>query len=151
MRWIKLDTAIRTDDKVALLPSDNARWAWIAVLVAAGAQDGRPWKSFKHLDACLSATERKHVKTLVAAGLVEEAEDGHVVIPGWSSHQVPMRFQSKGQRHGSATQNHATATQQRDQIRGQEREKRNPLTPLRGRMGGGTESVGALMKRLGGE
>jgi hypothetical protein len=151
MRWIKLDTAIRTDDKVALLPSDSARWAWIAVLVAAGAQDGRPWKSFKHLDACLSASERKQVKVLVEAGLVEEAEDGHVVIPGWSSHQVPMRFQSKGQRHVSATQNHATATPQRNQSREQEREKRNPLTPLRGRINGGTESVGALIKRLGGE
>ena len=149
MKWIKLDTAIRTDDKVALLPSDNARWAWIAVLVAAGAQDGRPWRSFKHLDACLSGTERKHVKTLVAAGLVEEAESGHVVIPGWSSHQVPMRFQSKGQRHGSATQGHATATQQREQSRGDEKEKRNPLTPLRSKMGAGTESVGAVIKRLG--
>lgn len=151
MKWIKLDTAIRTDDKVALLPSDNARWAWVAVLVAAGAQDGRPWSSFRHLDACLSATERKHVKTLVAAGLIEEAADGQVVIPGWSSHQVPMRFQSKGQRHGSATRNHATATQQRDQIRGEERKIRNPLTPLRGRMNGGTESIGAVIKRLGEE
>jgi hypothetical protein len=151
MKWIKLDTAIRTDDKVALLPSDNARWAWIAVLVAAGAQDGRAWSSFKHLNACLSATERKHVKTLVAAGLVEETQDGQVIIPGWSSHQVPMRFQSKGQRHGSATQNHATATQQRDQIRGDKREIRNPLTPLQGRMKTGTESVEAVIKRLGGE
>lgn len=151
MKWIKLDTAIRTDDKVALLPSDNARWAWVAVLVAAGAQDGRPWSSFKHLNACLSATERKHVKILVAAGLVEEVADGQVIIPGWSSHQVPMRFQSKGQRHGSATQNHATATQQRDQIRGDKREIRNPLTPLQGRMKTGTESIGTVINRLGRE
>lgn len=151
MKWIKLATAIRTDDKVALLPSDNARWAWIAVLVAAGAQDGRAWSSFKHLNACLSATERKHVKTLVAAGLIEETIDGQVVIPGWGSHQVPMRFQSKGQRHAPATQSHAPATQQRDQIREDKREIRNPLTPLRGTIKTETESVRAVIKRLGGE
>ena len=147
MRWIKLYTDIKTDDKVALLPNDQQRWAWIAVLVAAGAQDGRPWRNRKHLDVCLTATERRHVGTLIQAGLLRVEESGEVVIPAWGDYQAPMRFKSHAQRNGQPRNSHASATHEGGKRREEDRRGEETRTPLPPYNRDGVESIGAIINR----
>ena len=100
--WIRFEIGAIRSRKIALLPSDGARWAWWATVAAAKEQ--RPSGQFaneQHLQACVTPTVASEFTTLLGAGLLEVAPDlcsrcimgfnvpdGTIVIHDWHSYQL---------------------------------------------------------------
>lgn len=100
--WIRFEIGAIRSRKIALLPSDSARWAWWATVSAAKEQ--RPSGQFaneQHLQACVTSTVASEFVTLLSAGLLEVAPDlcdrctmsfnvpdGTIVVHDWHSYQL---------------------------------------------------------------
>ena len=100
--WIRFEIGAIRSRKVALLPSDSARWAWWATVAAAKEQ--RPSGQFanlQHLQACVTPSVAAEFTTLLNAGLLEVAPDlcdrcqmgfnvadETIVIHDWHSYQL---------------------------------------------------------------
>ena len=102
-RYIKVYTAIARDEKIAHLPSDAARWAFIAILAAAKEQ--RPGGSFAsktHLEACVTGSVAKSVPALLKAGLLTQRIDGRIEVASWAKWQVDPTNAERSARHRAA-------------------------------------------------
>ena len=100
--WVAVDATVRKNAKIVSLPSDTARWGWIAgVLGEAKLQ--RPQGRFVSREHLLEAVGRfgRYVPDYLRAGLLEQApalcswcrprwpdvRDGELVIHQWAKHQ----------------------------------------------------------------
>lgn len=88
---ILIDARIASNPKILDLPSDSARWAWIATLGAAKLE--RPAGAFtsRRQLAHLLGPYAEHIDALLEAGLLEETEDGRLVVHDWVAHQQRRR------------------------------------------------------------
>ena len=87
--WAKFDVGMPRDAKVATLSSDAARWAFVAIILAAKESD-RPgyFESLKHLLAVISPTVGEAVGELVDSGLLAVDPDGVIHIAQWRKYQI---------------------------------------------------------------
>lgn len=87
--WLRLSFHAPKHPKVASLPSDAARWAWIVALSEAKQQtpDGE-WASERHARVCLGAYA-KHLPALIRVGLVDQHSDGRLTVHDYSWWQSP--------------------------------------------------------------
>lgn len=86
--WLRLSTRAYTHPKVVALPSDAARWAWIASLSVAKVQTPEgTFASEPHATECLGRHAR-HLAALLAAGLLERHEDGRITVHDWPEWQT---------------------------------------------------------------
>ena len=87
--WAKISVGMPRDPKIATLPSDGARWAFVVVLLAAKEQD-KPggFEGLDHLRACVSLSVGEHVQELVDKELLIVDPDGAIRIAAWSRYQI---------------------------------------------------------------
>jgi hypothetical protein len=90
--WFRCDARIGEDPRIAKLPSDSARWAWVVALGKAKGQ--RPQGTFgsqEHLEAALGRLGR-HVPQLIAVGLLHIEQGGAISIRAWSEWQSDLDY-----------------------------------------------------------
>jgi hypothetical protein len=87
--WAKMDVGMPRDPKIATLSSDAARWAFVAIVLAAKEQD-RPggFESTEHLAAVVSPSVASHVEALVDKGLLSLDPEGGIHVSKWSRYQI---------------------------------------------------------------
>ena len=87
--WAKFDVGMVRDAKVATLSSDAARWAFVAVILAAKESD-RPgyFESISHLKAVVTPTVADAVQELVDSGLLAVDPEGSIHVAKWKKYQI---------------------------------------------------------------
>jgi len=87
--WIKLAIKTIRDPKVVTLSSDAARWAFIAILIAAKEQSPQGhFSSEAHLRGVITPSVAEHVIELVEAGLLVVDPDGAISPSRWRRYQI---------------------------------------------------------------
>lgn len=91
-RFLKLHTVIRTNPKVASLPSDADRWHYVLVLVAAkeAAPEGE-WLDETYFRSAVAPATWRRLDRFLAAGLLARAADGRLVVPQFADWQASDR------------------------------------------------------------
>jgi hypothetical protein len=75
MAWIRIESGLPRDPKVAELSSNDARWAYMVLLCAAKEQDGA-FQSWQHLEACVPQEFWKWLPEIMEVGLLHRITDG---------------------------------------------------------------------------
>ena len=131
--WAKFSVGMPRDPKVATLATDGARWAFVAVVLAAKEQD-RPggFENIDHLRAVVSLTVGEHIQELVDRGLLSVDPEGAIRIAAWAKYQIDPTKTERAARY---------------------RAKIAEITPtIRPKIRGGSmETPADVIRRLGGE
>lgn len=91
MLWKTVDVDIYKHPKLAGLPSDSARYGWIVTLLEAKAQrHPGTFASRGHYREVMGRFG-KFLPDYLAAGLLEEHEDGSLAVHGWAQHEGRVR------------------------------------------------------------
>jgi hypothetical protein len=94
MAWLRIESGMPRDSKVAELSSDDARWAYIVMLCAAKEQEGH-FASWAHLEACVPQKHWKFLNEMVEVGLLMRVADGadeakaRFEVANWDKYQRP--------------------------------------------------------------
>lgn len=88
--WVRISTGIRTNYKLAQLPTDAVRWTWFLAVCEGKLQDVEgAWFNWTHFLACLPGRRPSHAVKLREAGLVlVHPETGAVTLSGWERWQT---------------------------------------------------------------
>jgi hypothetical protein len=85
---ILVDALLPSHPKIAALPSDAARWAYIVVLTAAKWRKPEgEFVSIVHLKACIGPGPSRHIEALKRAGLLD-VDAGVVRVHDWDHYQT---------------------------------------------------------------
>lgn len=98
-RWVRVSAEIDDDPRIAKLPSDAARWAWVVTLCKGKHRSPVPgeWDSEEHLSTALRR-RGKYVPAFLEVGLVERS--GHKVrIKSWEKWQTDPTAARRQRRH----------------------------------------------------
>ncbi len=87
MSWIAVDAELPNHAKMALLPSDAARWGWIVTLCEAKVQR-KPGtfaseRHFRHV----MARHGRFLADYIKARLIDRGDDGSLAVHDWQKHQ----------------------------------------------------------------
>ncbi len=94
MAWLRIESGMPRDNKVAELSSDESRWAYIVLLCAAKEQEGR-FASWQHLEACIPQKHWKYLSEMIEVGLLVRVNDStdetkaRFEIANWDKYQRP--------------------------------------------------------------
>jgi hypothetical protein len=85
--WIRVSALIAEDDKIAMLPNDQARFAWIVAL-GKGKFTSTPgtWQSEAHFKASMG-TRARYLQSFLDAGLMERSSGGSIRVSRWEKWQ----------------------------------------------------------------
>lgn len=113
--WIKLAVRTIRDPKIVTLSSDAARWAFIAILVAAKEQSPQGhFASEDHLRGVVPPTVAEHLVELVESGLLVVDPEGGISPSRWRRYQVDPtaadRQAAARERKSSVTHRDSTVT-----------------------------------------
>lgn len=161
--WLKLAVRTIRDPKIVTLSSDAARWAFIAILVAAKEQSPQgQFASEQHLRGVISPSVADHIVELVEAGLLEVDPDGGIAPARWRKYQVdptgPARVAAyRARAAASVSERYTPVTKKREGSYGNgqeretetetEREKEKENTYSLRRAKKSTESIGEIISR----
>jgi DNA-binding IclR family transcriptional regulator len=111
-QYLKLTSDWDEDERVAPL-SDQAQLTWIKILSRAKRQrPGGSFGSLAHLEALLPPRLHRHIKVLIAAGLLQKNSE-RVEVTNWSRYQIDPTVAERSQRHRATVlqrQSNADAT-----------------------------------------
>lgn len=98
--WWRADAFIHRNPKVARrLKSDSERWAYVVTLGEAKVQQVEgEWASREHYELALGDRLAEHVDALLAAGLLDQDDDGVIRVHDWSEWQVADRTSAERSR-----------------------------------------------------
>ncbi len=94
MAWLRIESGMPRDSKVAELSSDESRWAYIVLLCAAKEQEGH-FASWQHLEACVPQKFWKWLPEMIEVGLLQRITDegdeskAHFQVANWDKYQRP--------------------------------------------------------------
>lgn len=94
MAWLRIESGMPRDNKVAELSSDESRWSYIVLLCAAKEQEGR-FASWQHLEACIPQKHWRYLAEMVDVGLLLRIPDGkdeskaRFEVANWDKYQRP--------------------------------------------------------------
>lgn len=113
MSWITVDTKLHKHPKMALLPSDAARWAWVCVLLESKEQR-KPgtFASLSHFRLVMGAQAR-YLEAFKAAGLIDSGDDGTMTVHDWRKHQWAV---AQGTRRGLGDDSVMTSGGQQEDV-----------------------------------
>jgi hypothetical protein len=87
MAWIRVETKLPRDPKIAGLSTHEAKWTYIVLLCAASEQGGK-FESAKHLEACMPYDLHRYLPELEGVGLL--IRDGESFsVANWDTYQRP--------------------------------------------------------------
>lgn len=97
--WIRVSALVHKDDKIAGLPSDAARFAWIVALCE-GKLTKKPgaWESEAHFRASLGGRSR-WLGAFVSVGLMEQLSSGAVRVKNWERWQSDPTARERKERY----------------------------------------------------
>lgn len=130
MPWIRMEDSLPRDPKIAALPSNEARWAYIVLLCAAKEQEGR-FASWAHLEACTPQWMWKHHAEFIEAGLLERVVDpsdeakATFIVANWDKYQRPYD-------PGNAARVAKSRAKSRENGNGLDMEEDMPVTTITG-------------------
>ena len=108
MAWIKKDTGTLKDTKIVQLLGEakgaEAYVLWDAALFEAYHQTpkGR-FQNEAHFRACVGGVaDVRHLKRLVALGLLTRADDGSIAVTNWGKHQADPTAAARKERYRNA-------------------------------------------------
>lgn len=113
--WIKLAVKTIRDPKVVTLSSDAARWAFVAILVAAKEQSPQGhFANEEHLRGVIAPSVGDHIEELVETGLLIVDPDGGIAPSRWRRYQIDptasIRQAAARERRETVTHRDATVT-----------------------------------------
>lgn len=86
--YVRLRASMPRHRKLASLPSDAARWAFVASLCEAKTQTPPgEWANEAHFRACVTPSVARHLPALLSEALLEQDGD-RIRIHDWASYQV---------------------------------------------------------------
>jgi len=90
------------DERVAALPSDAVRYAWVLTILKGKKLGGR-WESRSHWGASVGRQRLRSLDSIVAAGLMVELSSGAVHVPAakWKDWQADPTGVDRQRRHRS--------------------------------------------------
>jgi hypothetical protein len=87
MAWIRVETKLPRDPKIAGLSSPEAKWSYVVLLCAASEQGGK-FESAAHLEACIPQDLHRHLPELEGVGLLIR-EGSTFAVANWDTYQRP--------------------------------------------------------------
>ncbi len=86
--YVRIKASMPRHRKLAGLPNDGARWAFVALLCEAKVQSPPgEWASERHLRACVTPSVARQLSALVDATLIDQ-DEGRFRIHDWPSYQI---------------------------------------------------------------
>ena len=150
MAWIKKDTRTLKDPKIVQLLSEpkgaEAYVLWDAALFEAYHQTPKgEFANEAHLKACVAGVaEIKHLKRLLALGLLAVGKGGSIIVTNWGKHQADPTASARKERfknaHGTELERNQNAL---DKNRTEQIENRFSYSK------GGIASIGEILARGG--
>ena len=150
MAWIKKDTGTLKDPKIVQLLGEakgaEAYVLWDAALFEAYHQTpkGR-FQNEAHFRACVGGVaDVRHLKRLVALGLLTRADDGSIVVTNWGKHQADPTAAARKERYRNA---HGTMLERNQNAPDKSRVEQNRKESYSNNQ---LMSVGEIIRRGGG-
>ena len=150
MAWIKKDTRTLKDPKIVELLAQpkgaEAYVLWDAALFEAYHQTPKgEFANEAHLKACVAGVaDIKHLKRLLALGLLTRGEGGSIIVTNWGTHQADPTAAARKERYRNA---HGT-----DLERNQNALDKNRTEQIENRLSyskSGMTSIGEILARGG--
>ena len=150
MAWIKKDTRTLKDPKIVELLAQpkgaEAYVLWDAALFEAYHQNPKgEFANEAHLKACVAGVaDIKHLKRLLALGLLTKGEDGSIIVTNWGKHQADPTAAARKERfknaHGTESERNVNALEKN---RTEQKENRFSYSKS------GVTSIGEILARGG--
>ena len=102
--WIRVSTLLPLNKKVVRLPSDGARFAWIAALCAAKfCEQPGVWESEEQWREAMGKRSR-WLEAFVGVGLMVKADTGRLSVKNWEEWQTDPGVTERVRRHRETAQ-----------------------------------------------